>query len=147
MLRIARGYILTEALRWWDGHAPGLGRGAVERRSHAGSLAILGVTHVHFPQEDVAAHMRRHTITRQCGIACTTTISTAVGSISISVGAQLPHHRCEVCSCIQSKCQRILPGCTKPCRTHGGNQKKVPFPTLKNHVYNPQKPSTKFVGI
>ena len=34
----------------------------------------------------------------------------------------------EVCSCIHLNCLRILPGCTKPCRTHGGNKNTCLFP-------------------
>ena len=34
----------------------------------------------------------------------------------------------EVCSCIHLKCLRVLPGCTKPCRTHGGYKKTCLFP-------------------
>ena len=49
---------------------------------------------------------------------CYTGASRTLGSVCIT----------EVCSCIHLTCPGVSPGCTKPCRTHGGNTKTCPFP-------------------
>ena len=61
------------------------------------------------------------------------------GHTSLSViFAFLNGERFEVCSCIHLKCLGILPGCTKPCRTHGGNNKKTCLFAPKIIMCNPK---------